>query len=349
MSTKTSDQRGVALVLVLIILGLGGLVLVPLLNLTSTALKFTSVSTEHTDVRYALHAITQEALWMLEFYDDSNPYRDCDDPADGTSESFVDCVVKWGSWDLATAALLESKFNEEQVDRVNGQDVKVVIEVPGGLTAGPDPTPTPTPLQCFYVSVTRDPTWVQVGEPITYTMNIWNCSSSSANVNLRRIKVLLPPSFTYVAGSTSTSYSPAPSDLVPEKNICEGVSPDYYPCPQSDPPITDGTLMPNWPDGTSNYSGGSAIQARGGESFTWTFQAIPTEWGIFYVEPVLCYFSAAGGDPGPCTGESTTTFRSSKVAPVVVGMFNIQGNGKGYSFGASSKLDDGGSDLVSME
>ena len=69
-------------------------------------------------------------------------------------------------------------------------------------------------------------------------------------------------------------------------------------------------------------------------------------WGIFYVDVTVCYFSSVSGDPGPCA--SGNVFRSGKVAPVVAGMFNINGKGKGNAFGASASLD-GPATLISEQ
>ena len=101
--------------------------------------------------------------------------------------------------------------------------------------------------------------------------------------------------------------------------------------------------MANWPDGTTNY-GSFKVPSP----FTWTFQATPTTWGVFFVDVILCYFLNNGGDPGTCDGTTGHEYRTGKVAPVVVGMFNINGTGKGYAFGASTKLDSGGSDIISQ-
>ena len=58
---------------------------------------------------------------------------------------------------------------------------------------------------------------------------------------------------------------------------------------------------------------------------------------------MVCYFN--GGNP--CADGSHQ--KTVKVAPVVAGMFNINGKGKGYAFGASSKLDGSGADLISEQ
>ena len=81
----------------------------------------------------------------------------------------------------------------------------------------------------------------------------------------------------------------------------------------------------------------------GGEEGTLTFQLTPTSWGIFYVDVLVCYFNVGN----PCADGSHQ--KTGKVAPVVAGMFNIQGKGKGNAFGASSKLDGNGADLISEQ
>jgi len=331
--------------MVLIVLAGGSLLLVPTLKYASTALNSLRIFRDATWTQYALDAVTQQAMWELQY---DTQFQDCDgDPA--TIESFVECVALNGEWTLTTQPLPVGTPHTV-VDKVNGQDVSVKVEVPGELIAPPAPRPVPVNDHCLYVTVTRDNSWVQVGEPITYTFTIWNCGTK--NTALRRIKALLSPSFEYVPLSTTTTYPSPPLDLAPEETRCDGSAtppdPDYYPCPQSVPPIIDGALLLSWPDGTNSYKGGDEIRIDRRQTTTWSFQATPTRWGVFYVEAILCYFSSASGDPGPCTGESRTTKRSGKVAPVVVGMFNIQGKGRGYSFGASSKLDNGGSDLISI-
>ena len=341
--TRGRRQRGVAMIMMLIVLAVGSMLLVPTLSYATTALNAHRISREGVWVKYALDAITQQALWELQY---DTEFQDCD-PEPSTTESFAECVAINGEWTLTTQALPVGTPHTV-VPQVDGQDVSVTVEVPGGLAA---PTPTPPALvgeHCLRTEVTRAPTWVQVDEPITYSFYMWNCSVNK-NPVLRRIKALLPPTFTYVPGSaiwTSNDVLP-PSDLVPEENICDGVA-DYYPCLiNSTPEITDGTVMENWPDGLTNYSNAQRIGP--GEDATLTFQAIPSTWGVFYVEAVLCYFAAPSGDPGPCQGDSSNTKRSGKVAPVTVGMFNIKGNGKGNAFGASSKKDNSGAGLISIE
>ena len=350
------DQRGIAMVLVLIFLGVGGLLLAPTLRHVATALNFYGISRESAEVEYALDAVTQQALWLLQYED---AWEDCVTPLDSVDDSFVECVAEYGSWDLATADYFDNNVNESLISPVNSQQVEVSVEVPGAIAVAADPTPTPNAVQCIHTLVDRSPHWVEVGKPITYTFHIINCGDK--NFQIRRIKAIFPGSFIYTATATTdsvhplihgdTSGAPTGADLVPEEIFCDGSAtppdPDYFPCAEPPPDqITDGSLLLNWPTGTSNFNN---YFTDLGEEWDWVFQVTPTTFGVFYVESIVCYFSAASGDPGPCRGSETDTKRSGKVKPVIVGMFNIQGKGKGHAYGASSKLDSGGSDLLSEQ
>ena len=121
-----------------------------------------------------------------------------DEPPDSVVDTFAECVALRGSWDLATTDLIESKFNESEIDAVNDQQVIVTVEVPGGAVA---PTPTPLPLvssDCFGATVTRFPTWVRVDQPINYTVTVASCSSLSANRNVRYVAVITSPAMFFV-------------------------------------------------------------------------------------------------------------------------------------------------------
>ena len=339
------SQNGVALVLVLILLGVGGLVMAPSLRLTSTALNFFGISRESAEVAYALDAVTQQALWMLE---NDDPFQDCDEPPDSVVDTFAECVALRGSWDLATLDLLEIKFNESQVDTVNRQQVVVTVELPGALSASVDPAPVLQAGACMYVWVDRTPTWVRVGEDITYTVHVVSCSSSPQPVNIRRMVAVFSPGFDY-RDAVTESGGTVPgepfggvTDQDPAENLCTGLDSPFFGCIQN-----DSGLLLDWPSATTNFTGGSAVTLGQGATRDMVFKARPQSWGIFYVDVTVCYFSAQAGDPGPCAGGNV--FRSGKVAPVVAGMFNIQGKGKGHAFGASSKKDGSGADIISEQ
>ena len=339
------SQNGVALVLVLILLGTGGLIIGPALRQTSTALNFFGISRENAEVAYALDAVTQQALWLLESTD---PFQDCDEPLDSVVDTFADCVALRGSWDLATADRLESKFNESEIDAVNGQQVIVTVQVPGALGAPPDPTPTPISSACFNAWVSRSPTWVQVGEPIDYTVTVYSCSSGSANRNVRHVAVIFSPAMSFVPPPSPGGTGPATS---PPGLMDPATEPEEGDCTALDTNTTTAACvaypadsrLESWPSEDTPWSGGSAIQLRGGEEGTITFQLTPNSWGIFYVDVTVCFFNVGN----PCAVGSHE--KTGKVAPVVAGMFNIQGKGKGNAFGASSKLDDSGADLISEQ
>lgn len=336
------SQRGVALVLVLILLGVGALIMGPSLRNTATALNFFAVSRESTDVVYALDAVTQQALWLLE---SSDPFEECDSEKAG-DETFVECVAAYGSWDLATADYLvpAPTPNASLIDTVNGQQVIVTVEVPAPLGAAVEPTPTPTSDPCFYAWVSRDPTWVQVGEPIDYTLHVWNCSNSPSQKDLRFVAVITSRQMDYIEGSRGGSLVSPPIEPSPASGgDCVTIDTDTetIACPGY---ATDSLLL-SWPSEDLPFGAGSnpTVKLAGGEGGTLAFQLTPTAWGIFYIDVVLCYFNV--GDP--CKAGSSQS--TGKVAPIVSGMFNINGTGKGHAFGASSKLDSGGADLISEQ
>lgn len=340
------SQRGVALIITLIVLSMGSLLIVPTLQYATTALKTQGFSRNDLWTQYALDAFTQHALWELE-YDDQ--FQDCVAPLDGLADSFLDCVIEKGEWTLTTQPLPVGTPHTVY-SQVNGRDVSVTVTVPGDLVAPPEPTPTITPAKCLYAWVTRDTdltkagdqTWVQVGQPIYYSVHVWNCSSGPAAINLRRIIALLPAGFTYVTGSSVGDMTV----LDPEVSVCDGAAtvpdPDYTYCA-----AVDNSLLTAWQSATENWGGSGTISIALGETKVHTFAATPGGWGVFHIEVTVCYFDASSGDPGPCTAGNQ--YKTGKVAPVVVGMFNIQGKGKGNAFGASSKLDSGGSDIISVD
>ncbi len=346
-----NNQRGIAIILVLIIVGVGAVIMVPTLRYANTSLKFLGISRETVASEYALNAVTQQALAMLQ-YDTS--FKDCNNnngtpTPDSIVDSFPNCVAMWSKWTLTTKS--PTAFNETQVEKVNDQDFTVSVEVPGALTALPPPVPTPCDPNNFYIWVTRDTdpntpgdqTWIQVGQPITYTIWLKNCSSSASTKHLRRFGMLLPVGFTYVGGSSvTTGYA---SQGEPTITSCAGAAVDlggagfYYGCLQN-----DGAKLLDWPSGTAVTD----ISVKPSDPVvSVAFRVTPPSWGVFYVDPFSCnLLQATTGNFGPCAG--TNAIRPGKQAPVVVGMFNIKGNGEGYGFGASAKLDGAGSGITSQ-
>ncbi len=320
-------NRGFALLTVLILLGIGSLLIVPTLRYTSAALKLVKVSREQVQAYYALDALTNRVLWEMK-YDDE--FTDCGKPLqgstssfDGIPDSFNSCVALWGSWTFTTATT--TSFNETQLDKINGQDVSITVEVPGALTAPPEPVPTPSAGACLFDNLTRDPTWSQVNEDVTYTAHITNCSSNQKR-RLRRVVALLDSSFTYVGGSTSGD----PGFGEPDVNLCTGID---LPVPGCE--ANDGALNLAWPGAGSTYNNEFFLDAQ--QTVLLDFKVIPSGWGVFYVDISMCFF-----DPGGCDGDIAIDPLYKK-APVVVGMFNLRGRGKGNNFSGST----GGGGLIS--
>ena len=70
-------------------------------------------------------------------------------------------------------------------------------------------------------------------------------------------------------------------------------------------------------------------------------QAISNSWGVLYMDVSTCFISA--GVAG-CYNEFAADTVKNK-APVVVGMFNLHGKGRGHAFGAGT----GGGRLISRD
>lgn len=324
-------QSGMMLILVLVFLGVSTLVIVPTLTYAATALHLLQTSRTSVQVQYALNAITQQSLWMLQY---ETFFQDCDSPTDGIVDSFADCVVKRGSWTLATPDNLAGVFNETQVEKVNGQEVSVKVEVPGGPTAPPPDLPTPISGPCLFSWITRDVTWIQTGKPITYMAHVYNCSGNF-NINLQRAVVVLPSSFDYVTASGGGSLPPSGE---PGTNVlCTDIDAPYVGCQLN-------SRLLAWPVGDGVW-GGSTVRLLRGATKELTFQAVPSKWGLFYTEFKACAFAS---NTAGCNTEISEQPRSQK-APVVVGMFNIKGRGPGYSFQGTSALDSSGSSLISQQ
>ncbi|MCH7482266.1 MAG: hypothetical protein IIC31_05480, partial [Chloroflexi bacterium] len=183
----------------------------------------------------------------------------------------------------------------------------------------------------------------QVGEAIDYTLHIWNCSSSPSQKNLRHVAVITSVQMSYEIDSTGGNLVSPPDEpdvgncLAPSKSTELALCPGY----------PANSLLLSWPTAATPYGDTPGTQPvvkmEGGVEKTLTFQLTPQAWGIFYIDVLFCYFN----EDKPCkTGSSQKT---DKVAPVVTGMFNINGKGKGNAFGASSKLDGSGADLISEQ
>ena len=266
------SQKGLALVLVLILLGTGGLIMGPALRQTSTALNFFGISRENAEVAYALDAVTQQALWLLE---SSDPFEECDSGKAG-DETFAECVGFYGSWDLATADLLAPAPtpNASLIDAVNGQQVIVTVEVPGALGAPPAPTPTPISAACFNALIERSPTWVQVGEPINYTVTVYSCSSSTAQRNVRHVAVIFSPAMSFVPPPSPGGTGPVPAGGIglmdpatePEEGDCTALDTNTTTAACVSYPAD--SRLESWPSENLPWAGGTAIQLVGGEEGT---------------------------------------------------------------------------------
>ena len=188
----------------------------------------------------------------------------------------------------------------------------------------PEPTPTPSPGSCIFNWVTRDADpntpgeqiWIQIGEPIEYTVHVLNCSSDPASKNVRRIVALLAPEMDYVPGTSGGTVFqgwPPEASKEPEVSRCDGSTTlpdhDYAGCQAN-----DNSLLLGWPSASGIFSGAEAVKLAGQEVKVLTFEATATNSGIFYVDISICFF---GANASTCDIEITGD-EFKQVAPVVV-------------------------------
>ena len=137
----------------------------------------------------------------------------------------------------------------------------------------PLPTPTPSPGVCFYVWGHPSPEKIDLGESVTYTLHIFNCSVIPTARNLRHVVILADQSMSYQVGSTGGDLV-SPAD---EPDISDCTTPDESPeivaC--SGKPVE--SLLLAYPSLTSPYGAGSqpVVNMIGGNADVLTFQLNP--------------------------------------------------------------------------
>ena len=198
MKHVNSNQRGTALILVLIVFSVGSLTIVPFLDYTRSSLHDVGASSGSLRDRYAAEAGAQHGFWQLT-----------------DMEGFAESIETSASYNLTFDATTEVPVTITrlptsvtldpipppyfQVPQDTGLDVSKTVNadltptVPGGDIPG---------------VVTVD---ACVPNTFTYTIEIGN--STGATVHVIRLQDALPSEFTYVPGSWSmtTSGGPAPT------------------------------------------------------------------------------------------------------------------------------------------
>lgn len=164
-------EKGQAIILVLIVLGLGALVISPTLKYASTGLKAYQIGQQRMQEEYAADAATENAIWRLKYN------------VNGFTDLFVNETSPSQNYQLA----------------INGKSVSVTVGLPA------PPAAQPTSSQGFLsVTANRSPLWTKAsgGVTITYTITLYNNTGVAKDIN--GIEYVLPPGFTYVANSAST-------------------------------------------------------------------------------------------------------------------------------------------------
>ncbi len=170
-------QRGqVVITLILILLGVGALVLVPVLRYAGTSAKSQRVWEEAAVEEYACAAAAEEALWRLKYN------------VDGILDSLS--AADPGPYDYTA--------------NVQGEQVPYTIGV--SLPPGPEPPPDDggTFWDRFHITSERDPSWIKPGETTIFTFDFLITNKSyTSSATLWTLSFELPPGFEYVPGSAS--------------------------------------------------------------------------------------------------------------------------------------------------
>ncbi len=174
-SGKMNNQRGQALILVLIALALGSWLITPTLNYVSTGLLETRLSKQQLLEQYAADAAVEYGLWQLQY--DVDGLTDQLDPENPSSSTTI---------------------------TVNGIEVPVIIEISQSLQddAGLFPVlPSESGVHLAVALQIIPPSWSESGQVayLTHVVYIYNYGTSTAH--LKTVFEQLDPGLTYVAGS----------------------------------------------------------------------------------------------------------------------------------------------------
>lgn len=174
-SDKMNNQRGQALILVLIALALGSWLITPTLNYVSTGLLETRLSKQQLLEQYAADAAVEYGLWQLKY--DVDGLTDQLDPENPSSSTTI---------------------------TVNGIEVPITTEISQSLQddAGPFPVlPSESGIHLTVALQIIPPSWSESGQTayLTHVVYIYNYGTSAAH--LKTVFEQLDPGLTYVAGS----------------------------------------------------------------------------------------------------------------------------------------------------
>lgn len=172
VSGNGGSQRGVAFIIVLVLLAVGSLIIPPWLQFVQTALHASYLSRDTLKDDTSASAGVRQAIWRLQTNDG-------------------------GLFDLLSPENPTASYSV----LLNGMEVFVEVTVP----QVPDPPPPP-PQQSgphLHVGKSRSVKWLKYNEAksFTYTINVTNYGSSTMHIG--ELGDTIPPPFCYIAGSSS--------------------------------------------------------------------------------------------------------------------------------------------------
>ena len=170
-----NNQRGQALILVLIALALGSLLIIPTLNYVSTGLLETRLSKQQLFEQYAADAAVEYGLWQLKYNVDG--LTDQLTPANPSANSSI---------------------------TVNGIEVPITTEISQSLQEDTGPFPVLPSESGIHLAVALQiipPSWSRSGQIayLTHVVYIYNYGTSAAH--LKTVFQQLDPNLLYVEGS----------------------------------------------------------------------------------------------------------------------------------------------------
>ena len=174
-------QKGQALMLTLILLGVGGLIIAPLMGFMSTGLMAGQVFEKKTDELYAADAGIEDALWQIK------------------NDQLATLLPTYDIYDYLTT------WEYDLSEHINDEQVKVTIQnlwIPKDITA-------PSPYDAR--DIIEEGKLIVSGSVLgasDYRIKINYYPEAGEDLSVRTLGVWLPPGFTYVAGSSNLEADP---------------------------------------------------------------------------------------------------------------------------------------------
>ncbi len=182
-SDNMNNQRGQALILVLIALALGSLLITPTLNYVSTGLLETRLLKQQLLEQYAADAAVEYSLWQLKYNVDG--LTDQLDPENPSSNTTI---------------------------TVNGMEVPITTEITQSPLGDTWPFPVPSTQQGIHLDaalVIEAPIFPGDGQTAYFVHKVYMYNSGTSETHMKAVFQRLDPSFTYVEGS----YEGPPANL----------------------------------------------------------------------------------------------------------------------------------------